>query len=189
MTAFRAGDIFGCSGHSLESAVIAVATYGVPFWSLSHVAIVAPYKGQLALYESTMGCTLPCLDAGRVLCGVQVHGIAERIENYSGKIWHYPLTIELNPGEVKSLERFLRDQLGKPYDELGAIDAGGKLWSFICSRITPSYETSLFCSKLCADAHVHCGQFTTDNVNLWSPNRLMREELRRGIVQRPGRVR
>ena len=36
----KAGDIIGFSGDSWISALVNVATYGIPFWGLSHVGIL-----------------------------------------------------------------------------------------------------------------------------------------------------
>ena len=56
----KAGDIIGFSGDSWMSAGINMATYGIPFWSLSHVGIVGEHDGELLLFESTELNKLPC---------------------------------------------------------------------------------------------------------------------------------
>jgi len=188
MTAFAAGDILGCSGNSWQSAAIATLTYGLPWYSLSHVMILAPYQGQLAIYESTMGCSMPCLAAGCAISGVQVHPLRERIENYDGKVWHYPLASYLNAAESQKLEAYLTAQLGKAYDELGAFEAGGLLWSLWNAKRHPAYQTSMFCSKLCAAAHAEIGRFNTRNINQWSPNHFVRTERREKVLLIPGRL-
>jgi len=37
----KAGDLIGFSGNSWQSAVIAIGTYGIPRWGLTHVGVVA----------------------------------------------------------------------------------------------------------------------------------------------------
>ena len=48
----KAGDILAFSGHSLTSAFINVVSYGIPFWSVSHVGIIGEHEGRLLLFES-----------------------------------------------------------------------------------------------------------------------------------------
>jgi hypothetical protein len=45
MDTFKPGDILGFSGDTWVSATINLATYGIPYWHLSHVGIVAEWDG------------------------------------------------------------------------------------------------------------------------------------------------
>ena len=57
----KAGDIIGFSGDSWISACVNIATYGIPFWGLSHVGIMGHADdGRLLLFESTQLDDLPC---------------------------------------------------------------------------------------------------------------------------------
>jgi len=184
----KAGDIIGFSGDSWLSAGINLVTYGIPFWSLSHVGILGEHDGELLLFESTSLSDLPCVIQGKPVWGTQAHRIDECVRAYGGKVWHYPLYRPLYPFENKRLSAFLLEYLGKDYDAIGAFRAGGIGWSWLESKLRRQDLTSLFCSEYCAAAHAHVGVFRTDHVSRWSPNRLVRTERRRGILLKPWRL-
>ena len=56
------GDLLGFSGHFWSSAGINIATYGIPLWSLSHVAIVGEHEKKTVLFESLTDspAAVPC---------------------------------------------------------------------------------------------------------------------------------
>ena len=184
----KAGDIIGFSGDSWLSAGINLATYGIPFWSLSHVGIVGEHDGELLLFESTEQNELPCSIRGKPVCGTQAHRLDECIRAYNGKVWHYPLYRPLYTFERKRLNTFLQKYLGKDYDAVGAFRAGGVGWSWLESKLRRQDLSSLFCSEYCAAAHARVGIFRTDHLSRWSPNRLVRTERRRGILLKPWRL-
>jgi len=63
----KAGDIIGFSGDSWISTLVNIATYGIPFWGLSHVGIMGRADdGRLMLFESTQLDGLPCEITGEV---------------------------------------------------------------------------------------------------------------------------
>lgn len=185
---FQVGDLIGFSSYDVPGFVINVATYGIPFRDLSHVAIVGKWNGRLALYESTMMCPLDCLYHGKPVNGVQVHSIGERIETYNGKVWHYSLNTPLNETEQQRLGKFLGRQLGKRYDALGAFRSAGIGWSWVESMLRPADLTSLFCSEYVAAALKQIGRLKTDHVSRFSPNRLGRELRRQRVVKQRVRV-
>lgn len=211
---FRPGDILGFSGDTWVSATINLATYGIPYWGLSHLGIVAEYNGEswpsgllfhgtelyingsletepfrgLLLFESTFGCPMPCEIQGKVGSGAQAHNIKERIEQYGGKVWHYPLYRDLRPLESRRLTAFLLKHLGRNYDAIGALRAGGIGFSWLESRLRQEDLSSLFCSEYCAGAHKHIHLLDTDSASRWSPNLLTRVERRRGILLKPRRL-
>ena len=184
----KAGDILGFSGDSWLSVGINLATYGIPFWSLSHVGILGEHNGELLLFESTGLNDLPCAIQGRRVSGTQAHRLDECIETYNGKVWHYPLCRPLCQFENRKLSTFLHEHLDKDYDAIGAFRAAGVGWSWLESKLRPQDLSSLFCSEYCASAHAHVGLFRTDHVSRWSPNRLVRTERRRGILLKPWRL-
>jgi hypothetical protein len=183
----KCGDLFGFSGHNLISATINLATYGVPYWSLSHVAIVGPWQGRPVLFESTTLDDLPDLMTGKRVEGVQAHDIDARIKSYAGRVWHYPLTRPLFSHEYLRLQAFLYAQAGKKYDEVGAFRAGGLGWSALENLLHPAAKNALFCSEYCAAAHNQIGIFPTAYAARWSPNHLKRAERRMGLLTRPTR--
>lgn len=184
----KAGDIVGFSGDSWLSFGINLATYGIPFWSLSHVGIVAEHEGELLLFESTSLSELSCVIQGKPVRGTQAHRLDECVQAYGGRVWHYPLYRPLYPQENKRLSRFLLEYLGKDYDAIGAFRAGGIGWSWLESKLRPQDLSSLFCSEYCAAAHARIGIFRTDHAGRWSPNRLVRTERLRGVLRRPWRL-
>jgi len=184
----KAGDILGFSGDSWLSAGINLATYGIPFWSLSHVGILGEHEGEVLLFESTGLNDLPCAIQGKQVCGTQAHRLDECIEAYDGKVWHYPLCRPLRRFENRKLSAFLHKHLGKDYDAIGAFRSAGVGWSWLESKLRPQDLSSLFCSEYCAAAHTHVGLFHTEHVSRWSPNRLVRAERRRGILLKPWRL-
>ncbi|REJ65646.1 MAG: hypothetical protein DWQ31_17045 [Planctomycetota bacterium] len=184
----KAGDLIGSSGHHLLGAAINLATYGIPFWGLSHVGIIGEHNGELLLFEATTLSDLPCVIQGKPVDGTQAHRLGARLESYRGKVWHYPLYRPLYAFEQERLSTFLVSHIGVDYDAIGAFRAGGVGWSWIESKLYRQNLSSLFCSELCAAAHAHIGVFRTDHASRWSPNRLCRTERRRGILLKPWRL-
>ena len=208
MSDLKAGDILGFSGDSWWSAGINIATYGLPWWSLSHVGIVAeipedcglswrgnancccigiPAPGTKVLFESTMSCGLPCMFQNEVVHGVQGHKPIDRIAEYRGKVWHYPMCRALRPLESERLTCFLLSHLGRNYDALGAFRAGGAGFSWLESRFRPEDLTSLFCSEYVAAAQKRI-KLWHGNASRWSPNLLVRRERRAGLLLEPRRL-
>lgn len=175
------GDIIGFSGFNLESYFINVVTYGWPGWSISHVGIVGHYKGHDLIFESTTDSPHKCEVQRAYVQGTQAHKL-EHIYDYKGRIWHYPLVKPLRGWESKALTRYLTDGLGRRYDVAGARRAGAKVWSWIQARLYPENQEALFCSEWVAGAHRFIERFDTPNISSWSPNALIREERRRGIL-------
>jgi len=185
----KAGDIIGFSGHCLVSALVNIATYGIPFWSIGHVGIMGHADdGRLMLFESTQLDDLPCEITGEVFWGTQAHQLEHVVNIYKGKVWHYPLYRSLYPDEDSRLTEFLMGTIGTPYDKLGAIRVAGVGLSWIESLLHPDNLTSIFCSEWCAAAHATLGILQTDNVSRWNPNRLVRVERRKKILRKPRRL-
>ena len=128
---FRAGDVIGFSGANWESDLINLATLGIPRISISHVAIVGPYRGELVLFESTTLGDLPCIVRGEVFHGTQAHRIEDRLESYHGKAWHYPLAKPLRFSEADHLGHWLIHHVGIAYDEIGAFRSGGESFGWL----------------------------------------------------------
>ena len=186
--AMQAGDLIGFSATSLSGIGINLATFGIPFVGLSHIAIVSKFCGRLALFESTTLNSVNCLSANAMVSGVQVTDIAERVGNYRGKVWHYPLNAKMFSHQVEKLEGYLANFLGTDYDYVGAFRSGGKGWSWIEAKLRRPDLTSIFCSELCAAAHDFVGIHDFKHVSRWSPNALARFERRRKIVTKPIRL-
>jgi hypothetical protein len=182
-TSYNVGDLIGFSGHDWLSAGINLGTYGIPGLSLSHVGIIGEHHGKIVLFESTTLSKLPCLVQGKVVSGAQVHDIADRLDSYRGRAWHYPLYRSLFPHERRALNQFLFAHVGRPYDAIGAFRSAGIGFSLVESMLRRADLGSLFCSEWCAAAHATIGLFPTGNVSRWNPNRLVRAEQRAGILK------
>lgn len=191
----RPGDIIGFSGANSTSDFINLVTYGCPRWSISHIGVVAAYpKGSLdakwlpdgrsdvlLIFESTTEAPDKCYIQNAFVTGSQAQLIEARASHYNGKVWHYPLVKPLRQWESKALTRFLVGGLGRRYDAAGAARAAAKLWAYVQSRLHPESQEALFCSEWVCAAHRYIERFDTTNLN-WSPNALIREERRRGIL-------
>ncbi len=186
--AIKPGDIIGFSGDAWSSAGIALASLGIPWWSLSHVGIMGEHDGRLLLFESTTFDSEPCFINGKHIDGTQAHDLDTKIARYPGKVWHYPLCRQLFDHERLRLNEFLAATLGLPYDQIGAFRAGGFSFSWIESRLREQDLHSLFCSEWCAAAHAEIGLFATDNVSRYSPSLLVRSERRSKILCWPRRL-
>ncbi len=187
---FKPGDIIAFSGNAWSSAAINLATWGIPWWSISHVGIVAhggASHGQL-LFESVSGKAVPCEITGQVIDGTQAHSLESVVNGYDGKVWHYPLYRQLFAHEDKRLTDFLLSTVGVPYDRLGAFRAGYTLFSWVESQIHEEDLTKLFCSEWCAAAHAVMGLLPSDNAGRWNPNYLCRYERRMGLLRKPRRL-
>jgi len=185
----KAGDIIGFSGHSWISAAINIATYGIPFWGISHVGIMANAPdGRLLIFESTsLDGDIPCEITGKPICGTQAHDLDFILQHYIGKAWHYPLYRPLYPNEDERLTEFLFDTIGVPYDALGAFRSAGVGLSWIESLFREQDLSTIFCSEMVAAAYSTVGLFATDNVSRWNPNKLVRRLRRAEILLKPRR--
>jgi len=185
----KAGDIVGFSGDSWISALVNIATYGLPFWSLSHVGILGHADdGRLLLFESTQLDGLPCEITGEVFLGTQAHQLEHVVEVYEGKVWRYPLYRALYSAEDERLTDLLMSIIHTPYDKLGAIRAAGVGLSFVESLLHPDNLNSIFCSELVAAAYADIGLWATANVARWSPNLLARCLRSGGVLRKPRRL-
>jgi len=184
----KPGGIVACSGASLSSDFINVVTYGCPRFYLSHLMILAEYRNELLLFESNDECAQPCVIRGKGIKGTQAHRIGPRLRGYRGKVWYYELAKPLRPWERKALTRYLTNALGRSYDTLGATRSGGKIWSYIQKRLHQESLESLFCSEWVAASLKEIERFDTLSASQWSPNSLIRECNRRGMLLPPRRL-
>lgn len=177
----KAGDIIGFSGTGIVSDVINVSTQGIPRWGVSHVGIVADYKDDLVLFESTSLSPTNCIIQKKKVKGVQ----AARLEDITlrgGKIWHYPLYRELYSADRLKLNRFLMSKMGARYDYRGAIRSGGLLVRFLAHILKGQDLEQLFCSELTAACFNHVGIIPTSDASSYSPNAFVRRSTRQGIL-------
>ena len=89
----KAGDVIGFSGNSWISGLINIGTYGIPWWGISHVGIMAhAADGRLLLFESTTLENMPVRDRrASASTGRRRTTLDKILKAYDGKVWHYPL--------------------------------------------------------------------------------------------------
>lgn len=178
----RAGDLVGFSGYDLVSALVNIGSCAVPFFGLSHIGILAEYKGELLIFESTTLCKQPCFVALKPVSGTQCHRLPERVQAYNGKVFHYPLACPLSYLRKQALTDFLMSEIGRPYDMAGAICSGGRLFAKFQAMLFGENQKHLFCSEWCAAAHRQVHVFNTINASKWSPNALIAAEYEQGCL-------
>ncbi len=189
----RPGDLIGFSGRGCTAFWIKRGTWGVPFcpqWSHSHVAIVGAHPtdrdwidestgSNLVLYESLASPMPECLKQGKITTGVQVQPLS-RVLWYNGRTYHYPLASPLSITNLAVLHEKLNDKVGTDYSNLGAFRSRDvtclRKWYFR----KPENLTSMCCSSYCAWAHRAVGLLHTKML-LWSPNRIVRTQVHRGV--------
>jgi len=181
------GDIIGFVGHSPSSALISLGCVGIPFWSLSHVGIIGELHGKLVLFHSTTDDKQACLIQGEQFNGSQCHDLAT-VNNYHGKVYHYPISRPLYQHERDRLNEYLIESVGRPYDTLSAVRSGGFLFSLIEGVLRRQSLNRVFCSEYVAAAHANIGLFATCNASRWNPSRLVRAERLAGILCPPERL-
>lgn len=188
---FAPGDLLGFQGRDLVSVAVNLYTRGWPFpwpasWAgLSHVAVVGQHPnnpGELALYESTTGCRLPCLSCGAPVNGVQCHAIEERLASYDGLKFHYPMTAAAREFfNEKAAQAFLSRAMHRPYDYSQALNAREGIFGWLARRLYPvDAAAAYYCSELIAGSwSAGLGQLRSRQ---WNPNRLVRLAREIGIV-------
>lgn len=184
-TVFYPGDVIGFSRRDCLGWGINLATWGVPGWGLSHVAIVASHpEGCLpVLFESTMMAPTPCIIAKRMVSGVQCHEIRQRIKAYPGRVWLYPRAQRLSNVVDILLCEWLMGKLGTAYDVAGAMRSRRPPWWARKEDLL-----SLFCSELIAASPIIRLLLGEGNASSWSPNRLARVLVRRNLYNKPIRL-
>lgn len=191
---FAPGDLIGFSGCDLASVLVNLATIGIPWYSLSHVGIIAQHPQQpqrLLLWESTGLMRRPCLLQRRIVYGVQAHPIRQRIQHYRGRVWHYPLSpfyAAVAEHSRHYLANWLERQQGTGYDAIGAFRTRETPLGWIERRLSPENLHLLFCSELVVAAWRTIGVWNPPNASAWNPNRLARTAWDIGIVEKRRRL-
>lgn len=185
---YKTGDIIAFSGFGRQSFLINLVTYGLPFWSISHVGIIGEYDGEKLLFESTVLSNIPCVIQNKPFRGVQAVHLQDRLDTYRGRAWHYPIYRQLFGAESERLNAFLLDKIGTPYDKVGGMRSAGIGLSWLESKLRGEDLSLLFCSEYIAASHRRIGLLRTDNASRWNPSRLVRYERRKSILLRPRRL-
>lgn len=189
MAAFKDGDIIAVSGTDFVADVINVGTFGIPRRGISHVGVLASYNHSFLVYESTTAERPACYLQRRVIRGAQAHLLEEYLQFVEGKVWHYPLRRKLYAHEEVRLCRSLDASLGLAYDFKGAFRSGGLLFRTFQALRRGEDLSSLFCSEWAADSLIKTGVMHARSASSWNPNRLVRYLVRKGICEKPRRIR
>jgi len=128
-------------------------------FAVCHMALVGPYGGAEAIYESTIDKGLgPCLHAHRDdVKGVQVHPLEGRLRLHlagrMGRAWRLPLTRPNSWASLDHLEQACVARLGVPYDLLGAFQARtfGFGWTRRFRRTRTDANRKFYCNEFCLD--------------------------------------
>lgn len=198
----RSGDVIAVSGKGFVSGLIQVGTLSLPNvgplgrkgWAgFSHVGIAASVysrkygDNQTIFYESTSFDRPPCYSRNDGIenpKGVQSHTI-DVILNGGGDVWHFPLRRPLYHDEESRLIAYLEGLIGRGYDFIGAGRSGGGVVMRAVQRLIDKEDMGLvFCSELVVSALVKVGIMQHKNAGAWSPQRLVRYVLRRGVCER-----
>ncbi len=188
LSTLKPGDVLGFSSCSCSGAVVNLATFGVPFWGLSHVGIVARWQGELLLFESTSLCGQPCVIRGNQVVGLQAHKIQRRVAKYNGKVWVYPLRNRLGEANDHGLGLLCQGYLGRSYDYIGAFRCRSTPFGWLERKLSGPNKQALFCSEFVANMLLSCGQFRTLDTEKWNPNNLCRALVKRGVTSKPQRL-
>tara|TARA_Y100000310_G_scaffold148554_1_gene147809 strand:- start:659 stop:1222 length:564 start_codon:yes stop_codon:yes gene_type:complete len=185
----RPGDVLAFSNRGPAGWVINLTTWGVPTWGYSHLALVGlhPITGRIVLWESIMTYDMPCLLQEKLVKGMQVQDIDERIERYNGRIWHYALRKPLSSAERTKLTEYGQRYLGTNYDYVGAFRSRGLSCIEKCI-FRPEDLTAIYCSEWCIAAHRYVERIVGVNASRMNPNRAMRVERKMNVVQPRTRV-
>lgn len=181
------GDLVGFSGANWVSALITLGTYGLPFVGVSHVGVVAPYEGEHCLFESTTLADMPCMETG-ITKGMKVVDLGERIAKYNGRVYYYKVGRPVYRLQEEAMVEFLRAQLGKGYDPIGAFRSGGKLLALVESLLREEDLSDLFCSEVTAAALREGELLDTDNASGWNPHTLLDHQVKTEMAQQPLRM-
>ncbi len=176
---FSIGDLIVFRGNDWGSKFINAVTFG----GYSHIGIVGDDN---LIFESTTASQPPCQILGKKIRGSQAQYSWHKIKYYPGKMWCLPLAKDI---DQVTLNKFLIDNVGKPYDYLGAERSGGFFWGKVMRLLHKESLSALFCSEFVAASLDHVGYFNTGNASSWSPNSLVRELKRRDLVKNARRLR
>lgn len=193
MLLFKPGDLIGFSGRGLLAALINLATLAVPGEGISHVGILArPPSGDDTslplLFESTSYNKRRCALRDVHVAGLQAQHLDTRTRETRDRLWLYPLAKPLSHMQSLVLTDYCVSNLGASYDMIGALQARDVLCGRILRRFRPESLHRLFCSEFVAAALRHAGRLRTTNASKFSPNRLVRELVRRGVHHGPAEI-
>lgn len=155
------GDLIAFSGNGLVSRIIRWRTRS----KISHVGVVSRINegaNRVMVHEST---------SLRGTKGVQTNRLSQRIQEYNGKVYWYPLSPKSRRClDLQRFWEFLWEQDGKPYDFWQAPMSA----TLFCAR---EDFGKLFCSELVAGAWEAGGLLKRVNASEKTPDDLCKMNL------------
>lgn len=179
---FAAGDVLGFSGRHFDSWCIRIRD--LSRWS--HVAILAPYEGELVIWESVSKPTVPCVVCGELHAGVHAVPIDHGIQSYGGRIWVSRIKDPLDQCSAERLGIWLTKQHGKPYDHLQVlISVLPVMWLW-----GSGYDDrGWFCAELVFSCLRRADRVDrSTSPASWRPATIMRRLPRAGILEWPEQI-
>ena len=150
----KTGDLVLFSGKGAVSRLIQRVTGGP--WS--HVGLVVRVKeldDAVMLWESTTLTTLPDVDVGRPIRGVQLVSLSQRLDSYAGDVAIRQLHCPLTFGQRDALAALRHRLARRPYEQRQLELLRSALDTF--GRDNREDLSSTFCSELVAEAYQAMG--------------------------------
>ena len=156
----KTGDVIAFSGNAGFSKFIKFFTRS----QFSHVAIIVrdnsdAFGDTVTVIESTTELGIPNSDNRKVIKGVQMHFLSQRIAMYDGSVYWVPLTTALSQDGMQKMLTWLRSTYVEEvsYDYVRVLDAGltdieREFFQSGFKLETPQSYSQLFCSELVTKA-------------------------------------
>jgi len=196
---FKAGDILFFQGRGPLAWLIKHFTR--PRRGFSHVGLIVAFKRvndsheHLLLVDATSQGAGQCRITGATE-GVRARPIWERINNYDGDVWCWPLKKELAVFQKAALERIARAQLSEPYSlleasrlrrtPLGCVQRNLVRFYRWLRGVSESFD-AWHCSKLSSFLLRKIGVFACDVPADLSPNSFAKLLAEQGVCDTPSR--
>lgn len=160
-TTLDTGDIVLFSGKGLVSQGIKRFTFS----SWSHVGMVlkSAELDSVMLWESTTLSNIPDVESGKLLKGVQIVPLSQRIGLYKGSISIRRLKLERNNKHTKALVKLRKELRGRKYED-SELELIKSAYDGPFGRNTEDLS-SLFCSELVAEAYQAMGLLCDDKID------------------------
>ena len=147
----RTGDIVLFRGRGFFSGLICwvCSIFSGKPTQYSHVGMIVKEAGRIMLLEST---TLNGKN------GVQMNLFSTVLKSYNGKVWVRHLRRKMFAFEIYALEKFITDNIGKPYEKhVWELMAASTPW-----HIFKGNNKDFFCSELVVKIYQLWKMITTD---------------------------
>jgi hypothetical protein len=157
------GDLLACSSKGPVADIIRSVS---PIYQ--HVAIISNQRPAI-IAESTATSSLPDLETGMLVLGVQAHYLTDWLSAYQGSVFHYPLKTMLYQRDLPVLANFLENEYrGKvAYDAVGAMRLGLRRLGLI--DWTAPTAGAVFCSEFACQVYQALGLLPAQPTQIGGP--------------------